>query len=129
MVASNRKRIRCAVVAVPVAGSRFSANRLAGRGALARDLVPWADPYVMQLIHKLQDEVRLEREERVQLRRQRLMSALELDEQLDEVANWTTEIVNDLELPWYEVENEAEADAEDWTSQYGDESEETTLER
>jgi hypothetical protein len=129
MVASNRNRIRCAVVAVPVAGNRLAGNRLAGHGALARDLVPWADPYVMQLIHKLQDEVRLEREAHVRLRRQRLMSALELDEQLDEVANWTTEIVNDLELPWYEVEKESEAETEDWSSSYGDESEETTLER
>lgn len=124
MVASNKNRIRCAVVSVPVAGNRFS-----GRGALARDLVPWADPYVMQLIRKLQDEVRLEREERVQVRRQRLMAALELDEQMDEVANWTAEIVSDLELPWYEAQNEREVGEDDWKSPYDDESEETTLER
>jgi hypothetical protein len=123
MVTSNRNRIRCAVVAVPVAG-----NRIAGRGALARDLVPWADPYVMQLIRKLQDEVRQEREEHVRLRRQRLFAALELDEQLDDVANWTTEIVNDLELPWYETQDDGDS-GDDWTSQYDDESEETTLER
>jgi hypothetical protein len=129
MVASNRNRIRCAVVAVPAAGGRLAGGRLSGRGALARDLVPWADPYVMQLIHKLQDEVRSEREDSVRLRRQRLMAALELDEQLDEVANWTTEIVNDLELPWYEVEDGADLDTEDWSGSYGDESEEPTLER
>lgn len=123
MVASNKNRIRCAVVAVPAANDRIS-----GRGALARDLVPWADPYVMQLIRKLQDEVRQEREDRVRLRRQRLLAALELDEQLDEVANWTAEIVSDLELPWYEVPIDGEAD-DDWTSRYEDESEETTLGR
>jgi hypothetical protein len=123
MVTYNKNRIRCAVVAVPAVN-----NRISGRGALARDLVPWADPYVMQLIRKLQDEVRQEREERVRLRRQRLMAALELDEQLDEVANWTAEIVSDLELPWYEVPIDREAD-DDWTSQYEDESEETTLGR
>jgi len=123
MVASNRNRIRCAVVAVPA-----SVNRISGRGALARDLVPWADPYVMQLIRKLQQEVRQEREERVQLRRQRLMAALELDEQLDEVANWTAEIVSDLELPWFEVQDDRASD-DDWASQFEDESEETTLER
>jgi hypothetical protein len=119
MVASNRNRIRCAVVAVP-----GLADRCSGRGALARDLVPWADPYVMQLIRKLQDEVRQEQEDRVQLRRRRLLDALELDEQLDDVANWTTEIVNDLELPWYEAPID-----DDWSREYGDESEESALER
>jgi hypothetical protein len=54
MVAFNR--IRCTVVAV----SDLENNRLT-RGALARDVLPWADPYVAQLIKKLQDEVRLER--------------------------------------------------------------------
>ena len=55
MVAFNR--IRCKVVAV--AGSD---DVLLSRGAMARDIVPWADPYVAQLIKKLQDEVRLERQ-------------------------------------------------------------------
>jgi hypothetical protein len=31
------------------------------RGALAREIMPGADPYVAQLIRKLQDEVREER--------------------------------------------------------------------
>jgi hypothetical protein len=30
-------------------------------GALARDVLPWADPYVAQLIRKLQEEVRQQR--------------------------------------------------------------------
>jgi hypothetical protein len=54
MLASNR--IRCTVVALesPVAG-------LPHRD-IARDLLPWADPYVAQLIKNLQDEVRQERQ-------------------------------------------------------------------
>jgi hypothetical protein len=51
-----RYPIRCSVVAVPV-----SSDHRLSRGALARDVLPWADPYVAQLIKKLQDEVRHER--------------------------------------------------------------------
>jgi hypothetical protein len=36
-------------------------ERWTSRGALARDILPGADPYVAQLIRKLQDEVRAER--------------------------------------------------------------------
>ena len=54
MVARNP--IRCTVVAVPV-----SPDRCLAHGAMARDLLPWADPYVAQLIKNLQDEVRHER--------------------------------------------------------------------
>ena len=46
MVAFNR--IRCTVVSVPENGGMT-------RGALARDVLPWADPYVAQLIKKLLD--------------------------------------------------------------------------
>ena len=54
MVASNR--IRCTVVAVEV-----SSDRMMSRG-VAQDLLPWADPYVAQLIRNLQEEVRQERQ-------------------------------------------------------------------
>jgi hypothetical protein len=54
MVARNS--IRCTVVAVPV-----SSDRCLSRGGIAQDLLPWADPYVAQLIKNLQDEVRQER--------------------------------------------------------------------
>jgi len=54
MVARNR--IRCTIISVP-AGSEI----IASRGAVARDIVPGADPYVAQLIKNLQDEVRHER--------------------------------------------------------------------
>ncbi len=55
MVAFNG--VRCTVIAVPV-----SENFCLSRGALAREVLPWADPYVAQLIKNLQDEVREERE-------------------------------------------------------------------
>ena len=54
MVAHNR--IRCLVVSVPV-----SSDRLNSSGALARDVLPWADPYVAGLIKKLQDEFNMGR--------------------------------------------------------------------
>lgn len=53
MVASNR--IRCTVVAVEVSSNRFASRKV------VRDVLPWADPYVAQLIRNLQDEVREER--------------------------------------------------------------------
>jgi hypothetical protein len=62
MVARNR--VRCAVVSVGVSSSLG-----VSRGALARDVVPWADPYVAQLIRKLQEEVRYERRMQSLLRR------------------------------------------------------------
>jgi hypothetical protein len=58
-----RNRVRCTVVAVPVS-TEFGVSR----GAIARDLLPWADPYVAQLIKKLQDEVRWERRMQAVLR-------------------------------------------------------------
>jgi hypothetical protein len=54
MVAFNR--VRCTVVAVEVSSDRISSCRV------AKDLLPWADPYVAQLIRNLQDEVRQERQ-------------------------------------------------------------------
>jgi hypothetical protein len=60
MVASNR--IRCTVVAVPVRSDRVSSRRV------AEDLLPWADPYVAQLIRNLQQEVREERKLQTRVR-------------------------------------------------------------
>jgi len=51
-----RTQIRCMVVSVPTAS-----DRITSRGALSREVLPWADPYVAGLIKKLQDEVRRER--------------------------------------------------------------------
>jgi hypothetical protein len=61
-----RNRIRCTVVAVAV-----SNDHCTSRGALARDILPGADPYVAQLIRKLQDEVREERRLQSLVRRYR----------------------------------------------------------
>jgi hypothetical protein len=54
MVASNR--IHCTVIAVEVRPVRCSSR------GVVRDLLPWADPYVAQLIRNLQNEVRQERQ-------------------------------------------------------------------
>lgn len=54
MVAFNR--VRCTVVKVLELD-----NGCMSRGAVARDVLPWADPYIAQLIKNLQNEVREER--------------------------------------------------------------------
>ena len=64
MVAFNR--VRCTVVAV----SELQKSGMT-RGAIVRDVLPWADPYVAQLIKKLQDEVRLERRQQARVRHYR----------------------------------------------------------
>jgi hypothetical protein len=63
MVASNR--IRCTVVAVEVSSDPFTSR------GVVKDLLPWADPYVAQLIRKLQDEVRAERKMQAMVRHYR----------------------------------------------------------
>ncbi len=68
MVARNR--IHCTMVAVPV-----SVDRCSSRGVLAQDLVPWADPYLAQLIRNLQNEVREERRMHSLARHYRPMAA------------------------------------------------------
>ncbi len=82
MVARNR--IRCTVVAVPA-----SSQTGMTRGALARDVLPWADPYVAQLIKNLQDEVRSERRMRSLVRRYRteLLDAFTSHEHVFEIGD------------------------------------------
>jgi hypothetical protein len=62
----THNRIRCTVVAVSVSPERWTS-----RGALAKEIMPGSDPYVAQLIQKLQDEVREERRMRSLVRRYR----------------------------------------------------------
>jgi hypothetical protein len=50
------------------------------RGALARDVLPWADPYVAGLIRKLQDEVRFERRLRSVMRHSAILSVRSVSE-------------------------------------------------
>jgi hypothetical protein len=66
MVAFNR--VRCTVIAV-------SEHACLSRGVLAREVLPWADPYVAQLIKKLQDEVRMERRQNARVRHHRVDGA------------------------------------------------------
>ncbi len=61
MVASRKtKKVFCTLVRVPANDVRNNntANRFSTRPS---DLVPWADPYIARLVHRLQDEVRNER--------------------------------------------------------------------
>lgn len=63
-------RIRSTVVKV----SGVESGRMS-RGALAREVLPWADPYVAQLIEKLQREVREERRLQSHVRHYRISSS------------------------------------------------------
>jgi len=107
MVAINRKRIHCVVIAVPA-----EADLLAERGALAHELVPGADPYVAQLIRRLQDEVREERRmEQFHRQTGRLASRARFSQQ---------DLVDDLELPWFDMPLEDEPLGEENVPEYGD---------
>ena len=107
MVAINRKRIHCVVIAVPV-----EADLLAERGALAHELVPGADPYVALLIQRLQDEVRHERRiEQLSQRAGRLTKQARFE---------PTDLVGDLELPWFDMPLEDEPLGEESIPEYGD---------
>lgn len=103
MVAINRKRVHCVVVAVPV-----EADAWASRGALAQDLVPGADPYVAELIKRLQDEVRHERR-LAQLERRRTTRPRFESHQLR----------GDMEIPWFDMPLEDEPFADDPAPEYG----------
>jgi hypothetical protein len=70
MVAFNR--VRCTVLAV----SELQQCGMS-RGAIVRDVLPWADPYIAQPIKKLQDEVRVERREQSRVSHNRI-SGLEV---------------------------------------------------
>ena len=109
MVAVNRRRIHCVVVAVPAEADLF-----AERGALAHDLVPGADPYVAQLIARLQDEVREERR---------------LEQQSGRAAQRTSvsrfgrrDLIADLELPWFDMPLDDEPLGEENVPEYGNEN-------
>ena len=99
MVARNR--IRCIVVEVGAA-----ADRPAPRGALVRDLLPWADPYVAGLIRKLQDEVRRERRQKSSSTDRRPVSA-----RFRHVApplndRWSAEFSAEIDPSWFGLPRE-----------------------
>ena len=101
MVVENRKRIRCVVVAVPAETDAWSS-----RGALAHDLVPDADPYVAQLIKRLQDEVRRERCAQARVRRVKRAPINRLAASKSASADLpfgSSELSDDLEIPWFDM--------------------------
>jgi len=100
MVVDNRQRIRCVVVAVPAEDDTWSS-----RGALAHDLVPGADPYVAQLIKRLQDEVRRERRTQTTVRTRKPAPVNRLEP--------LRRLSADLEIPWFEMPDEDDPLAED----------------
>jgi hypothetical protein len=107
MVAINRKRIHCVVIAVPVED-----ELLAERGALAHDLVPGADPYVAQLIQRLQDEVREER------RREQFQARFGGP---DRRARFDRhQLAGELELPWFDMPLEDEPLGEENVPEFDD---------
>lgn len=106
MVAVNRKRIHCVVIAVPAEADLF-----AERGALAHEMVPGADPYVAQLIQRLQDEVREER------RMEQLSGRLSRVTTRSRIAQ--TDLIDDLELPWFDMPFEEEPLGEENVPDFG----------
>ncbi len=58
---TSQTKIRCTVVSMPTETVGMS-NATQPRFRPS-DLLPWADPYIASLVHKLQNEVREERRE------------------------------------------------------------------
>jgi hypothetical protein len=109
MVAINRKRIHCVVIAVPA-----EAEAWLQRGALAHELVPGADPYVAQLIQRLQDEVRHERQlEQLHRRKSRVIAKPRFAQR---------QLVGDLEIPWFDMPLEDEPLGEEGVPDLGGDS-------
>lgn len=65
----DSERIRCTVVAL-----RVSSDTGLSPSEIARDVLPWADPYLACLIKNLQNEVRQERRVQTLMRRQARLS-------------------------------------------------------
>jgi hypothetical protein len=74
MVASDKvRKVACRVVRVPEHLKQSHHHSLADSGrSRPSDLLPWADPYIAQLVRNLQHEIR---HERSQNRRQPAMNA------------------------------------------------------
>jgi hypothetical protein len=100
MVAVNKKRIRCVVLAVSADTEGWTS-----RGAMVQELVPGADPYVAQLIKRLQDEVREERRAEELERRERLMKVIQPTKTAEPRFN-QRQLIDELEVPWFDMPEE-----------------------
>jgi hypothetical protein len=109
MVAINRKRIHCVVLAVPAEAAAWLQ-----RGALAHELVPGADPYVAQLIERLQDEVRHERRMTSLRRRTTRVVAKPRFAQ--------RQLAGELEIPWFDSPLDDEPLGEEGVPELGGDS-------
>ena len=110
MVAINKKRIHCVVIAMPI-------EALASRGALAHEMVPGADPYVAQLIARLQDEVREER------RSGRVKSRLaQYSSSATQSRFEPHDLQADLEIPWFDMPLDDEPLGDDSVPEFGSET-------
>jgi hypothetical protein len=121
MVSINRKRIRCVVVSV-----QTDFDPWAERGALAQDIVPGADPYVAQLIRRLQDEVRAERQaEQRRAHKTRFTPAnrLVVVRRIGSAPGLES-LSADLEIPWFDMPADDAPLADDYLPELGTESNE-----
>ena len=107
MVAINRKRIHCVVIAVPVEADFF-----AERGALAHEMVPGADPYVAQLINGCKTKC-VRNAGRNSSRNAPAGSP-------SKRGSTDADLVGDLELPWFDMPLEDEPLGEENIPGYGD---------
>ncbi|QDU90798.1 hypothetical protein Pla175_42110 [Pirellulimonas nuda] len=79
---ANQTKIRCTVVSMPT--ETVSMPNATQPRFRPSDLLPWADPYIASLVHKLQNEVREER--RDSRLRQRLSAQPAFSSHVDEDA-------------------------------------------
>ena len=119
MVAVNKKRIRCVVLAVSADTEGWTS-----RGAMVQELVPGADPYVAQLIKRLQDEVREERRAEELERRERLMNAIQPKKTTEPRFN-QRQLIDELEVPWFDMPEE-EPFGEESVPDFGDSNDDAT---
>jgi len=117
MVAMDRRRVRCVIVAVPDETPAWTS-----RGALAHELLPGADPYVAQLIRRLQDEVRAERRLAALERRARQLAARHVNDKpaATQPRFAQHQLAGDLEIPWFDMPLEDAPFGDQSVPEYGD---------
>jgi hypothetical protein len=122
MVAVNKKKIHCVVLAISA-----DAEGWTSRGAMVQELVPGADPYVAQLIKRLQDEVRQERRVEELQRRERLMAAIEpaAGSPATKPRFEQRQLIDDLEVPWFDMP-EDESWGDEAVPEYNDPNDDAT---